>query len=215
MASEGDARREREWWLRALAVLTNPVSVFAALRDPARTQSDAREEPVLALILLTGIAQLLVLPNVDSLFNLREPDGLVIAVVVFLAGALYGIATYWIGGGALRLGIRGAGGAGDYRLARHILVFAAVPLVLSTLVLLPARLAVYGSDLFEAGGADERGAVRWVFEALELSLFAWAAVLLVVGVRTVYDWPLLRSIGALALALLALLAFATLTLGVI
>jgi hypothetical protein len=69
------------------------------------------------------------------------------------------------------------------------------------------RLAVYGTSLFEAGGPDESGAGSWIFEGLEIGLFAWAAALLVIGVRTVYAWPVLRTLGALALAFLALVCF--------
>jgi hypothetical protein len=201
----GTRSRDREWWLRTLAVFTSPTSTFAALRDPDPEDAAAREEPILALILLAGIAQFLAMPATEEgLFRLRDPDGLTIAVFVFVVGSLYGVATYWLGGGALRLGIRGAGGAGDYRLARHILAFALAPLVLSSLVLWPVRLAIYGTDLFESGGADESGAGYWVFEGLELALFGWAALLLLVGLRTVFAWPIVRALGALGLALLAL-----------
>jgi hypothetical protein len=74
-------------------------------------------------------------------------------------------------------------------------------------VLWPVRIAVYGGALFRDGGADEHGAGRWLFEGLELAVFLWAAVLLVVGVKSVYDWPVTRALGALVLALLALVAF--------
>lgn len=198
---------EKEWWLRTLAVLQSPTTTFAALRDDSQRASEAREEPVLALALLAGIAGVLATPFIGDLLDNRERDAVVVAVIVFLAGALYGIATYWVGGGALRLGIRAAGGGGSYRQARHLLAFSAAPLALSLLVLWPLRLLVYGGDLFREGGADEQGAARWLFEGLELALFLWAAVLLVLAVKTVHDWPLVRTLGALALAVLALVSF--------
>ena len=206
-ARSDERRRERLWWLRLFAVFTSPVSTFTALRDPDKREADAREEPVLALILLAGIAGVLATPAVGDLLDTRERDALVVAVLVFLAGALYGVATYWVGGGALRLGIRAAGGAGDYRLARHILAFAAAPLALSAMLLWPIRLAVYGGALFREGGADEESAGRWLFEGAEIAVFVWAAVLLVIAVKSVYDWPLPRTLGALVLSLLALVAF--------
>jgi hypothetical protein len=202
------ARLEREWWLRALAVLTSPIPVFAALRDDSDEAADARQEPVLAFALLAGIAGVLATPMVGNLLDDPQRDGLVVGVVMFLAGGLYGLATYWLGGGALALGIRAAGGFGSYRQARHVLAFAAAPLGLALLVVLPLRLAAYGGDLFRDGGSDETGAARWAFEAVELVFFAWAAVLLVLGVRTVHDWPLVRSLGALVLAGLALVCLA-------
>ena len=202
------ATPERASWLRALAVFTNPTVTFAALRDDSREAAEAREEPVLALALLGGIAGVLATPAVGDLLDSRERDALVVAVVVFLAGALYGVATYWLGGGALHVGLRAAGGEGSYRQARHILAFAAAPLVLLLVVVWPLRLAVHGGDVFREGGPDERGAARWIFEGLEIGFFAWAAVLLVVGVKTVHGWPLVRSLGALALAAMALVLLA-------
>lgn len=201
-----EAGLEREWWLRTLAVLTSPISTFAALRDASRARAEAREEPVLAIMLLAGIASVLATPTVGDLLDSRERSVAGVAVVVFLAGALYGVATYWIGGGFLRLGLRAAGSAGTYRQARHLLALAAVPLALAVLVVWPLRLAVYGGDVFRAGGGDEAAAGR-VFDAVELGFFAWAAVLLVLGVKTVHEWPVVRALGALALAALALLVF--------
>jgi hypothetical protein len=201
-----EARLEREWWLRTLATFTSPGSTFAALRDPSRLRADAREEPVLALVLLAGVASVLATPTVGDLLDSRQRSAATVAVIVFLAGALYGAATYWIGGGFLRLGLRAAGSEGTYRQARHLLAYAAAPLALALLVVWPLRLAVYGGDVFREGGADQRGAGR-VFDAVELGFFAWAAFLLVLGVKTVHDWPVVRSLGALALAALALLVF--------
>jgi hypothetical protein len=199
------ASAEKEWWLRALAVFQSPSAVFAALRDDSKAQADARQEPVLALILLGGIAGVLTTPTSAGLLDGPEFDGLLAAVVLFLAGGLYGVATYWIGGGALHLGVRAAGGESSYRQARHVLAFAAAPLVLLLLVVWPLRLAVYGGDVFRSGGADEGGAARWVFGAFELGVFAWAASFLVLGVRAVHGWPLVRSLGGIVLALLVLI----------
>ena len=201
-----EAGLEREWWLRTLAVFASPVSTFAALRDPSGSRADAREEPVLLVVLLAGITSVLATPAVGDLLDSRTRSAASVAVIIFLAGALYGTATYWIGGGFLRLGLRAAGSEGTYRQARHLLAYAAAPLALALLLLWPLRLAVYGGDLFREGGADENGVGR-VFDAAEVGFFAWAAFLLVLGVKVVHDWPVVRSIGALALAALALLVF--------
>lgn len=195
-----------EWWLRALAVLTNPVSTFTALRDRSPEAEAAREEPVLAIVLLAGIAAILATPGyVGNLLDDPERDSLVVAVLLFLTGALYGAATYWVGGGALALGIRAAGGESTYRHARHILAFAAVPTLLSLVLVWPVALAAYGGDLFRTGGADEAGVGRWLLPLAASAFFAWSFVVLVIGVRTVHDWPVVRSFGAIALAALALL----------
>ncbi len=201
------ASADREWWLRLLGVFASPASTFAALRDDSRRQAEARGEPVLAVTLLAGMAGVLATPAVGDLLDGGERDVLVVAVLVFLAGTLYGAATYWLGGGALHAGMRAAGGATTYRQARHVLAFAAAPLALSLLVLWPLRLAIYGGELFRAGGGDESGAGR-LFEGGEAAFSLWAAALLVIGVKTVNAWPLVRSLGALVLAILALIALA-------
>jgi hypothetical protein len=157
---DGARGLEREWWLRALAVFASPVAVFAALRDDSDEAASAREEPILALTFLAGIAGVLATPTVGNLLDDPLRDGLVVAVVMFLAGGLYGLASYWLGGGALALGIRSAGGIGSYRQARHVLAYAAAPVALSFFLLWPLRLAAYGGDVFRDGGADERGAAR-------------------------------------------------------
>ena len=202
-----NAALEKEWWLRSLAVFQSPTSVFAWLRDDSDEQASARQEPVIALVFLAGIAANLSTTVTGRLLDDPAIDGLLVAVLAFLGGGLYGAATYWIGGAAVYLGARAAGGEGSYRRARHLLAFAAAPLVLSLLVVWPLRLALYGADVFRTGGADAEGPGRWVFETVEAALFLWALGLLVLGVRVVHEWPVVRSLGALALAALALIAF--------
>jgi hypothetical protein len=203
----GQAAPEKEWWLRSLAVFQSPSAVFMALRDDSEKQATARQEPVLALVWLAGIAGVLATPSRGTLLDNSDVDGLLVAVLIFLGGGMYGLATYFLGGGAVYLGARAAGGTGSYRRARHLLAYAAAPLVLLLVVVWPVRLAVYGDDLFRTGGADSTGAGRWLFEAVEAAVFAWAFVLLVLGIRAVHGWRLVRSLGSLVLAALALLAF--------
>ena len=194
--------QERAWLLRALLVLSSPRPVFAALRDVSDEDAQARQEPITAILILAGIASVLWTPVAGRLLDDPAYDGLVVAVWAFVGGAFYGFAGYWLGGGALQIGLRAAGSLGDYRRARHLLAFAAAPIALS-LVLWPARLAVYGSDLFRTGGADG-GAGDGVFVALELACVAWALVLLVVGVRTVHGWGWRRALEGVGVAVVAL-----------
>src|SRR5918996_436294 len=46
---------ERVWWARAVLVLLQPVAVFEELRDDSREAAEARQEPVLAIVVLAGI----------------------------------------------------------------------------------------------------------------------------------------------------------------
>jgi hypothetical protein len=195
---------ERQWWLRTLAVFQSPRAVFAALRDDSEEEATARQEPVLALVFLAGIAGVLFTRAAGRFLDDPAIDEVLVAVLVFLTGAIYGLATYWIGGGALHVGLRGAGGRGSYRRSRHVLAFAAAPLALSVLLVWPVRLAVYGGDSFRTGGADE-GLGGWVFGGLGGAFAIWSCALLVVGISVVERWNLVRASVSLALVFLALL----------
>lgn len=205
-----DPTLERDWWLRTLAVLQSPKAVFAWLRDESDQQAEARQEPVLALVVLAGISGILSLDATGTLLDYPTNGNLpletaLVPVIVFIQGALYGAAAFWIGGGVVHLGLRGAGATGRYRQTRHLLAYAASPLVLSLLVVWPLKLALYGGDAFRTGGGDADGTGSAVFRALELGAVAWAALLLVIGIRTVHGWSVPRSIGALGLGAFVLL----------
>jgi hypothetical protein len=186
-------------------VLQSPRSVFQAMRDDSDKAATARQEPVLLLALLAGIAAVLSFSSTAREF-LDQPgiDGILVAVLAFLGGGIYGFAGYWLGGGALYLGVRGAKGAGSYRQARHILAYALTPLALSLLVVWPVRLAVYGSENFRTGGDDD-GTGQWAFTGISLSFAVWSLALVLIGVREVHDWTSARSLGALLVTGLALL----------
>jgi Yip1 domain len=198
--------REKQWWLRTLAIFQSPRHVFAALRDESKADMEAREEPVLALIILAGIAAILLVPETGRLLDdpLADDSGAVLAVLVFLTGAIYGIATYWLGGGLLYVGLRGAGSAGSYRRARHVLAFAAAPTVLGLVLIWPLRLALYGTDSFRSGGEDD-GMLPFLFDLAGVGLALWSLGLLIYGISVVEQWRLLRAGISVALAVLAVL----------
>jgi hypothetical protein len=196
---------DREWWLRTLAVFQSPRAVFAALRDDSAEQAEARQEPVLALVLLAGVAGVLLAPSTGKLLDepLVDNSFAVLAVILFFTGAIYGTATYWIGGAALFVGLKGAGSRASYRRARHLLAYAAAPLVLGLALVWPVRLAVHGADSFRAGGADSGVSVT-VFDAA-LGVFSlWALALLLYGISVAERWSLVRAAVSLALMLLAI-----------
>ena len=189
----------RDWWLRTLLVLQRPRPVFVALRDTSSESVSERAEPVLAIVLLAGIALVLQTTTASHLLDSNDYDGVLVAIWAFLAGSLYGGLGYWIAGAFLYWGCRLLGSQGDFRRARHVLAFALVPIVLS-LVLWPVKLALYGEDVFRSGGSDT-GAGAHVFTALELACDLWAAVLLVIGVRSVHGWTWSRALAACLLGL--------------
>jgi Yip1-like protein len=185
--AESPVADERVWLLRAVLVLVSPRSVFAGLRDDSEAAARARAESVLALVLLAGIAGVLWTPTYGRLMNdkLIAWDGLLVAVVAFIGGGIYGAVVYW--GSALLLDVAATvlGSARSYRQARHVIAFAAAPLALSLFLVWPVRVAVYGEDLFRSGGSDH-GTGNWAFVGLELGFVVWALVLLAVGIRVVY-----------------------------
>jgi len=197
---------EKRWWLRTLAVFQTPRPVFAALRDESRREVEARQEPILAVVVLAGIAAVLLAPETGKLLDesLVENSIAVLAVLVFLTGAVYGFAAYWIGGALLYLGLRGAGSQGSYQRARHVLAFAAVPSVLGLVLVWPVRLLVYGTDSFRTGG-DDSGVGPLVFDLAEAAFFVWSFGLLLYGIAVIERWRLLRAGVAVALPVLAIL----------
>jgi Yip1-like protein len=202
------ASDDRAWLLRALLVLIDPRPVFAALRDDSDDAARARQEPVMAIVGLAGIASVLWTSVAGRLLDDPALDGLVVAVWAFIGGAFYGIALYFAVGAVVYLGLRAAGGLGKYRRARHLLAFACAPLALS-LVVWPVRLAVYGGDVFRTGGSDS-GAGNAAFVVVELGFVAWALGLLLVGTRTLHGWGWPRTLEGvgLSLAIPALVALA-------
>jgi hypothetical protein len=191
----------REWWIRTLLVVQAPRPVFVALRDESKESVSDRSEPVLAIVLLAGIAYALATPTASRLMEDRDYDGLLVAVWAFLAGGAVGAFTYWAFGAVLYGSVRALGSSGSFRRARHVLAFAWVPIVLS-LALWPIKLALYGLDWFRPGGSDT-GAVADVFRLLDFAFLAWAVALLVLGIRAVHGWTWPRAAAATALAIAA------------
>jgi hypothetical protein len=198
----------KDWWLRTVLVLTAPTAVFAALRDDSREAAAKRAEPVLLIVWLAGMAYVLSTKTAAHLMDDHDYDGLLVAVWTFLAGGLFGAFGYYALGGALHGADVALGSQGTYRRARHVLAFAAVPVALS-FFLVPLELALWGEAIFHRGGADA-GTGGKFFEAVDVALLAWSAVLLVVGVRVVHGWGWGRALAGAAvpgLLVAALLAF--------
>ena len=189
-----DTALDREWLLRALLVLQSPRAVFAALRDDSDESAQARQEPVLAIIWLAGIAGVLATPVAGTLLDDPARDGLVVAVWAFVGGGFYAAAGYWLLGALLYAAARALGGQGSYRRARHVVGFAAAPVALSLLTLWPLGIAALGGDLFRSGGSD---AGRWgsLLHWAAIGFAIWGLALLAVGIRAVHGWTWPRSLA--------------------
>jgi Yip1 domain len=188
---------DRAWLLRAVLVLQSPRAVFAAIRDQSKAAAEARQEPITALVWLAGMAAVLAAPAMNTLMD--DParhDVVVVAILVFFAGGIYGLAVYWVLGAVLYYVCRWFGSKGTYRRARHVLGFALAPLALALLTFWPIRIAVEGRDLFRYGGSDG----GHVFADTFYVFVAWAVVLLLIGVRTVHGWTWARALAAGAAA---------------
>jgi hypothetical protein len=161
----------REWWIRTGLVLQAPRAVFVALRDDSAEAAADRAEPVLAIVILAGVA-LAFASHAAAGYH-----GLLLAVWLFVAGGITGAAAYWFFGAVLYAAVRALGSLGSYRRSRHLLAFACVPLAVS-LVVSPA-----GHD---------------VYRMAAYVVVAWSAALLVTGVRAVHGWSWARSALAAA-----------------
>ena len=209
-AAQAPTALPRSWWLRAPAVLVAPRAVFVSLRDESNADVEARQEPIIAVAGLAGIAGVLGTPVARTLLNDSSVTVSLIPVWAFFGGVVYALAIYWLGGGLLFGASRRLGGLGSWRRSRQLLALSSAPLALSLFTFWPVRLAVYGQDYFRTGGNDY-GRGDAIFGAIFFAIIAWCACLLVVGVRSVHGWTLARSLGAVALALVvpALIVAAT------
>ncbi len=199
----------REWWRRVPRVVTAPRTVFAALAETDDTDVDARSEPVLAITILAGMACILLTPAWGTVMDDPTVDALVLVVVTFIGGLFYGAAGYFLLGLALWLGARAVGVDSPFKIARQIVAFAALPLALALVVLVPAIAIGFGNDWFRTGGSDE-GTGRVVVTALGLAFVAWSTVLVALGLRTTLRLPWRGVAGALLLAGVLVAAFAVL-----
>jgi hypothetical protein len=190
---------ERTWWLRAPAVLVAPRAVFASLRDDSDDAAEERQEPLMAIAGLAGIAAVLPSPTFRHMLNDGSVSLSLVPVLAFLAGALYAVVFYWLVGGLLHGASRRLGSEGSWRRSRQTLALAATPLALALLTFWPLRIAVYGEDLFRTGG-DDYGRSDTIFGGVYLGIVAWCVLLLLIGVRAVHGWTWGRSAAAVALA---------------
>jgi hypothetical protein len=190
---------DREWLLRALLVLQAPRAVFSALHDDSDESAHARQEPVLALLWLAGIAGVLATSVARTLLDDPTRDGLVVAVWAFIGGGFYGALVFWLGGAFLHGASHLLGGQGSYRRARHVVAFACAPVALSLLLVWPLGLAAFGGDLFRSGGSDVgTGGDVLFWSAVGFGL--WGLILLAIGIRAVHGWTWGRSLATLAIA---------------
>ncbi|HMB17744.1 MAG TPA: YIP1 family protein [Gaiellaceae bacterium] len=170
---------ERLWWRRAVAVLRRPREVFATFRIDSQESALARQDVVVALCFVAGIALALGLGG----GSLDDLDALDAFVWIFVTGLSLGFAWYWLVGSSLAFVTRRLGGQGSPRRVRHILAFSWPPLVFA----LPLWL---------------------IFPPLLTLLGVWSLALLLLGLREVYRWSLGRAAGAVVLALVWLAALA-------
>ena len=187
------------WWKRAPLVLLAPRPIFVALRDDSLEDNEDRQEPLAALIGLAGVAVVLVSPTFRRMLNDPSVSVVLVPVLAFISGALYAVATYWLGGALLFGAARRLGGLGSYRRARQTIALASAPLALALLTFWPVRIAIYGRDLFRTGG-DDYGRGDAIFGGIFLGFVAWSLILLLIGVRTTHGWGWVRAAATVALA---------------
>jgi hypothetical protein len=212
MTAEAQTRpvqAERDWWRRLARVLTAPRSVFVWVRDDSPEAAAARQEPLTAVVFLSGVSIFLSTKTAGTLFDDVEFDWLLVFVEAIVAGLLVAIQNFWVLGGAVFLGAKAADSAASYRQARHVTALATAPWVLALVFVWPVRLAMFGADAFQSGGSDH-GAPEVVFRVIDAGLLAWTAALLYVGVKTLNGWTWLRALAGVAVGAAVFILFALL-----
>jgi len=208
LSGSDDAQvRVRRWWRLVPRVLTRPTDVFVALRDDDETDVDARSEPILAIVIVAGMAGILLTPAWGTLLDEESLDWIVLAVVTFIGGLFYGAAGYFLLGFVAWIGVRAVGLDTRGRNARQLVGFAALPLALSIVVTLPAVVLAFGYDWFRTGGSDD-GSGRVIVVSVGLAFALWSLGLLALGLRTTFELPWRGVAGALALAAVIVAAIA-------
>jgi hypothetical protein len=207
-ADEADAAG-RAWWRRVPKLVTAPAPVFAALRETDEVDVAARSEPVLAITILAGIAGVLLAPAWGTVMDDGSVDTIVLVVVTFIAGLIYGAGGYFLLGFVVWLGAKAVGVNPSARIARQLVGFAALPFALSLVIVLPAIAIGFGEDWFRSGGDDEGTAGR-VVVGIGLVFAAWSLALLALGLRVTFRLPWQGVAGALGLAAVLVGALAVL-----
>ncbi len=200
---------ERAWWRRVPLVLVRPAVVFVALRDDDEADVNARSEPILAIVIVAGMAGILLTSAWGTLLDGESLDWITLAVVTFIGGLFYGAAGYFLLGLAVWLGAHAVGVTARGRTARQLVGFAALPLAVSSLVTVPAIVLGFGYDWFRTGGSDA-GSGRAVVVTVGLGFALWSLALLALGLRTTFELPWRGVAGALALASVLVAVFAVL-----
>lgn len=205
--AQSTASLEKDWWLRLGLVFTRPHLVFAWLRDDSDEAAHARQEPILLVGVLAGLAGVLSSNGLGHALDDFGLDGVDLALIAFFAALLYGLVGFFALGALVYLGEQLAGSLGSYRRSRHVLAFACAPLALS-LAMWPIRLVLYGEDNFRSGGSDS-GTGGAIFEAVEVAVIAWCIVLLAIGIKETNGWKWPKAAAATAVpALVPIAAFA-------
>ena len=199
--SGSDAAQERvhAWWRLLPRVLTRPNDVFDALKEDDEIDVLARSEPILAIVIVAGMAGILLTPAWGTLLDDESLDSLVIAVITFIGGIFYGTAVYYLLGFVVWAGVHAVGLDVRARAARQPIAFCALPFALSLFVTLPAIILGFGHDWFRTGGSDD-GAGRVIVLAIAAACAIWSLALLARGLRRTFGLPWRAVAGALALA---------------
>jgi Yip1 domain len=177
-------------------VFQSPGAVFAGLRDDSDEAAEARQEPIVAIVFLAGVAGMLSTTAAGRLLDDGEFDAILVAVWAVFFGAVYGLFVYFAFGALVYASANAAASTSSYRQARHLVAFSAAPIALS-LLLWPGRIALYGGDVFRRGGSDS-GTGDAVFDIVFAGCLAWSVALLAIGMRVLNGWTWGRTLAAVA-----------------
>ena len=213
--SDAAQARVRRWWRLLPQLLTRPTAVFVALRDDDEADVDARSEPILAIVILAGMAGILLTPAWATLLDEESLDWLVLAVVTFIGGLFYGRPATSCSASSCWLGARGVGldtprpaGAAARRRSRRCRLRSRSWSTVAAIVLALRLRLVQDRGLGRRHGPDSSSLGDRVSRSRSGRSACWP-----LGLRTTFELPWRGVVGALALAAVHRGAFAVRAVG--
>lgn len=113
---------------------------------------------------------------------------------ILVAGAMMGIIRYWLVGTLFHLIVVAAGGKGEARTSRYILLYALLPMAVCSLSIKILQMIIYGNRYFTG---QTNAVVEGAFGVIMLAAYVYTLMLCYRGMRALQNTDARRSIAVL------------------